>query len=308
MHLLLASSQDATANMIVDGLGNNVVRLNNDRHEDHEIQINNKGFTISDKFGRAVTNNNLTTLILRKFSPRPHNVSDEDLYAFREYSRALESLLEWVCWTNPEKVPINIFRIKQISKFNMAAVAEKYFFVPKWSFSTKPSDSGLRSAVLKNLCGLPFKEAKVPEESSSFVFVQPVELDELADGWPWYLQEKVDAKLDLTVAYIGGKTFGLKLNRGTFEGMDWRKYIGTEVDANWELVTIPPDLHNKIDAYMKELKLDYGRLDFLADDDTLKNVTFLEVNPHGQWGWMDLNKNNGIYAAMMEFLTTPRKI
>ena len=308
MHLILSNSQDATANMIVDGLGDNVIRLNNDRHEDQEIQINNKGFSISDKFGRRVTNENLKTLILRKFSPRPDNVSDEELYAFREYSRALESLLEWACWVSPEKVPINIFRIKQISKFNMAAVAEKYFFVPKWAFTTKPSNSGLSNAVLKNLCGLPFKEAKIPEENSTFVFVQPVELDELADGWPWYLQEKVDAKLDLTVAYIGGKTFGLKLNRGTFEGVDWRKYIGTEVDANWELVTIPPDLHNKIDAYMKELKLDYGRLDFLADDDTLKNITFLEVNPHGQWGWMDLNKNNGIYAAMMEFLTTPRKI
>jgi hypothetical protein len=308
MHLILSNSQDATANMIVDGLSNNVIRLNNDRHEDHEIQINNNGFSISDKFGRVVTNKNLKTLILRKFSQKPLNVSDEELYAFREYSRALESLLEWVCWVSPEKAPINIFRIRQISKFNMAAIAEKYFFVPKWAFSTKPTNSGLRNAVLKNLCGLPFKESKVPEESSSFVFVQPVELDELADGWPWYLQEKVEAKLDLTVAYIGGKTFGLKLNRGTFEGMDWRKYIGTEVDANWELVAIPPDLHNKIDAYMKELKLDYGRLDFLADDDSLKNVTFLEVNPHGQWGWMDLNKNNGIYAAMMEFLTTPRKI
>lgn len=308
MHILLANSQDATANMIVDGLGNNVIRLNNDRYEDHEIQINNKGFRISDKFGRVVTNDNVRTIILRKFSPRPHNVSDEELYAFREYTRALDSLLDWITWANPEKVPINLFRMNQISKFNMAAVAEKYFFVPKWSFTTKPSNSGLSNAVLKNLCGLPFKEAKIPEENSTFVFVQPVELDELADGWPWYLQEKVDAKLDLTVAYIGGKTFGLKLNRGTFQGMDWRKYIGTEVDANWELVTIPTELHNKIDAYMKELKLDYGRLDFLADDDTLKNVTFLEVNPHGQWGWMDLNKNNGIYAAMMEFLTTPRKI
>ena len=307
MHLLLANSKDATANMIVDGLGNNVIRLNNDRHEDHEILINNKGFSISDKFGRRVTHDNLRTLILRKFSPKPHNVTDEQLYAFREYSRALESLLDWVCWESPEKVPVNIFRIKQISKFNMAAIAEKYFFVPKWAFSTRPTNSGLHNAVLKNLCGLPFKESKSPEVNSTFVFVQPVELEELADGWPWYLQEKVDAKLDLTVAYIGGKTFGLKLNRETFQGMDWRKYIGTEVDTNWELVTIPTELHNKIHAYMKELKLDYGRLDFLADDDTLKNVTFLEVNPHGQWGWMDLNKNNGIYAAMMEFLTTPIK-
>lgn len=306
MHLLLADSQDATADMIVDGLGDRVVRVNNDRHADHEIQINQLGFSIRDSFGREVNDRNLKTLILRKFRRKPLSASDEEVYAFREHTRGLESLLDWITWASPEKVPINPFHMAKVSKFNMSVVALKYFNVPSWAFSNKPSDSGLKSAVLKNLCGMPFTDALKFEDAPKFIYVQPVETDELADGWPWYLQEKVDARLDVTIAYIGGKTFGLKLNRSSFEGMDWRKHIGTGAGDLWELVQVPGWLHEKIDLYMKEMGLDYGRLDFLASDHELTDIQFLEVNPHGQWGWMDLQKDNGIYAAMMDFLTNPR--
>jgi hypothetical protein len=306
MHLLLAESQDATADMIVDGLGDRVVRVNNDRHSDHEIQITGQGFLVRDAYGREVNHQNLQTLILRKFTRRPANATDEEIYAFREHTRGLESLLDWVTWESPEKVPFNPFLIGQVSKFNMAAIAEKYFSVPSWSFSNKPSACGLKEAVLKNLCGMPFSESAKTFSESKFVFVQPVDTNELADGWPWYLQEKVEAKLDVTVAYIGGRCFGMQLDRNTFEGVDWRKHIGTGTDKLWEHVVLPDWLKTKIDDYMKEMRLDYGRLDFLASKNDFSDIVFLEVNPHGQWGWMDLNKDKGIYAAMMEFLTTPR--
>ena len=306
MHLLLTASQDVTADMIIDGLGDRVVRVNNDRYADHEIQINGDGFMVRDAYGREVNSSNLRTLILREFSRRPANGSDEDVYAFREYTRGLESLLDWITWEWPEKVPFNPFSMGQVSKFNMSSVARKYFTVPPWAFSNKPAACGLKEAVLKNLCGMPFSEPRSTDAFAKFVFVQSVDINELADGWPWYLQEKVEAKLDVTIAYIGGKCFGMQLDRTRFEGVDWRKYIGTEAEKHWEHVVLPDWLQSKIHDYMKEMRLDYGRLDFLASKNDFSDIVFLEVNPHGQWGWMDLNKDKGIYAAMMEFLTTPR--
>jgi hypothetical protein len=167
---------DATADLIVEGLGDKVIRLNNDRRADHEIQINNDGFLIRDRFGREVTHRNLRTLILRKFERRPRDSSDEEVYAFREHTRAIESLLDWVTWKNPEKVPINPFSMHRVTKFNMADVAEKYFHVPRWAFSNTPLKSGLKNAVLKNLCGMPFKSAEKPSDTASFVYVQEVNL------------------------------------------------------------------------------------------------------------------------------------
>ena len=59
---------------------------------------------------------------------------------------------------------------------------------------------------------------------------------------------------------------------------------------------------------MDDLDLRYGRLDFLYSTEDFSDLQFLEVNPHGQWAWMDLDKSRGIFDAMMRFLTTPRDI
>jgi len=90
--------------------------------------------------------------------------------------------------------------------------------------------------------------------------------------------------------------------------MDWRKFIGTGVDDCWELVELSDAVRIKVDAYMHEIGLSYGRLDFLYSNDDFSDLQFLEVNPHGQWAWMDLKKDRGIFDAMMRFLTTPRSL
>ncbi len=43
---------------------------------------------------------------------------------------------------------------------------------------------------------------------------------------------------------------------------------------------------------MKEAHLDFGRLDFSIDK--AGKIWFLEVNPNGQFAWMDLDGRAGI--------------
>lgn len=308
MHLIIAASIDITSDIIVDSLGSKCLRLNNDRPSDHEIQINKSGFKISDKFGREVSNQNLSTLIVRKMQRPRSGITDEEMYAFNEHTRALESLMDYIYSLWPEKVPMYLRNITRITKFMMARTAEDFFRVPDWTYSTHPSNSKIINPVLKNLYGFPFHEQKGDNDVTKLMYVQPVKLSELADGWPWFLQEKVEAKYDLTVAFIDGQCFAMRLPRNSFDGLDWRKFIGTKVDESWELIKLDEKVSNSIMAYMNELKLNYGRLDFLYSNDDFSDLCFLEVNPHGQWAWMDLDKKNGIHHAMMRFLTTPRPI
>jgi hypothetical protein len=55
---------------------------------------------------------------------------------------------------------------------------------------------------------------------------------------------------------------------------------------------------------MKGIGWTFGRLDFLLPDGKL---IFLEVNPNGQWAWLDLHNNNGLLAKMLDCIdrTTP---
>jgi len=48
---------------------------------------------------------------------------------------------------------------------------------------------------------------------------------------------------------------------------------------------------------MDDLKLSFGRLDFLLDDE--KRYWFCEVNPNGQFAWLDLSGEYGLLQAVI---------
>ena len=75
------------------------------------------------------------------------------------------------------------------------------------------------------------------------------------------------------------------------------------VEHPWENFELGDDLTNRICAFMDEAKLSYGRLDFL-----LMNAMawFLEVNPNGQYAWLDQEGKQGMIAAVIEELTTDK--
>lgn len=305
MHLIIGSSDDATADMIVDGLGSDaVIRVNNDRPHDLSITIRHDGFTVSDQFGRKINESNLRTVILRKPKPVEQGEAGEELYARREFTKAMEGLLDWIERFKPEALPISHRAMNKATKFVCATVAKAYFEVPEWAFTTSPATGQLKRPVLKNLCGMPLEEAG-PGSDGKLVYVQEVKLEELAENWPWFVQEKVEARYDLTVLYLGGECHALRLDRSKFEGLDWRKFIGSSVDEKWEVVDLPKAVTVRIGKYMADMNLNYGRLDFLYSQEDLGDLQFLEVNPHGQWAWMDLDKKRGIFTAMMRFLSTP---
>lgn len=302
MHLIFTSCFDVTTDMIVDRLGDKVLRLNNDRPHDHEILIGPDGFSIKDSYGRQVTDANLKTAILRKPAHKTNSTDDQEIHAFRETSTAHVGLLQLIAHKWPGKLPIHPAKIRDTVKFVQLDVARAFFPTAPWAFTTHPAEAGIGAdAVLKSLHGMPYSEAKQGVETK-FIFVQNVNPSELAEGWPWFLQERIEARFDVTVLYVDGMMFAQRLDRQTFKGLDWRKHIGTEMDAGWENIELPERLSGKIDAYMRKLGLRFGRLDFLVPGEELDTAMFLEVNPNGQWAWMDLKMDKGIFDAVLDFL------
>jgi len=122
---------------------------------------------------------------------------------------------------------------------------------------------------------------------------------ELDPAYPWLLQEEVIASHDVTVVYVSGQCFGFGLDRSTFSGVDWRKHINRE-ELAWKPWNLSVSDEKNICAFMESAKLDFGRLDFLACGDGLQ---FLEVNPNGQWAWLDEDGAHGIFDAVIRVLT-----
>ena len=51
---------------------------------------------------------------------------------------------------------------------------------------------------------------------------------------------------------------------------------------------------------MHKANLQFGRLDFLLDK---SDYYFLEVNPNGQWAWLDMTGEHGVFDAIIKELT-----
>jgi hypothetical protein len=115
--------------------------------------------------------------------------------------------------------------------------------------------------------------------------VQSVECDRLSPAWPWLLQDMAIGDRDATVLYVQGHCFGFEMEESRTElGVeDWRIRNGAHNDK-WRRWEMPPGLPERISSYMERLGLHFGRLDFIIGD---SDVVFLEVNPNGQFGWLD---------------------
>ena len=67
-------------------------------------------------------------------------------------------------------------------------------------------------------------------------------------------------------------------------------------DGDWDFVELADQFVDSIRCFMIECNLRFGRLDFVTAGEI---KYFLEVNPNGQWAWLDLTGKHGLLAAMV---------
>ena len=124
--------------------------------------------------------------------------------------------------------------------------------------------------------------ARPPGETGCF-YAKVISGAKLAPEYPWFTQEVANGNRDATVLYINGKMHFYQFATVRGDITDWRVTQGTDLNQ-WVLWTPDNGFAQKINAYMKKMNLKFGRLDFIIGG---KTPQFLEVNPCGQFGWLD---------------------
>ncbi len=304
MDLLVTSVGDITSDLLCEWAGQRVLRLNLEHHQHYHLRLDERSFEVADRFGRSLTNESLGNIIWRKPVDDVEPSLGQEWYAFHEFRYAVRALVSARIREAPRTVPINPFQLSQIDKLSQLRAAAALFAVPEWTFTTQPSRVRLSHAITKTWCGKPVLGTGTPP---NVLFATPVEVSSLADGWPWFIQQQIDAAFDLTIVHVDGRNFGYALDRSLFEGLDWRPHIGSDkTNGGWQAVSLASGLSERINGLMKTLGLRYGRLDFLSNDKDAGNPWFLEVNPNGQWAWLDPTLKNGLFEAMTAFLFSSR--
>lgn len=118
--------------------------------------------------------------------------------------------------------------------------------------------------------------------------------------WPIILQEYVPKAYEVRVTIVDRQIFAcaIKSQAQTNENaIDWRH----DTDAlEHEAITLPPDIHEKCLAFMDRLNLNFGCLDFIVTPEG--EYVFLEINPNGQWLWIEEKTGLPISKAIANYL------
>lgn len=129
------------------------------------------------------------------------------------------------------------------------------------------------------------------------------------DKTPAIFQQAItDIGAELRVTVVGDKTFaavvdGSDTNDPTVR--DWRVgyYTGNfKAEAFDEL---PPDLAERCVALTKRLGLQYGAIDLIIDKQGKE--WFLEINPNGQWAFVEDQTSQPIGRAIADLLETGQR-
>ena len=295
MIFIATCSQDTTTDIVLKEFNvADVLRFNIDKPENFAWDFHRAGFLITDKtIGSAITDKTLTSYYLRKplyfdridipeFGCVESWVREETTELFKDFFRECQSrgLVALV------RCPSNKY-----GKLRQLIVANKYFRVAPWHFfhGEVPDELNHGRWVVKSMTATPIGKGKA-------FFVREVDPRTLDLGYPWFVQERIEGEEEVTVVYINGRTYAANAPRDTFGGEDSRKAIFIN-PTPWPRCELSPEDERAIKGFMDETGYRFGRFDFIRKNGEL---WFLELNPNGQWAWLDENNEHGLVSMVAD--------
>jgi len=117
---------------------------------------------------------------------------------------------------------------------------------------------------------------------------------------PVLVQPYVEKRLELRVTVVGERVFAAAIHSqaSNHTRLDWRRYD----DARTPITpfALPAEVADRCRALVRELGLCYGAIDLVLTPDD--RFVFLEINPNGQYLWIELATGLPIGAAVADLL------
>lgn len=117
---------------------------------------------------------------------------------------------------------------------------------------------------------------------------------------PVMLENYIPKKIELRVTVVGNSIFacGIHSQNSSRTKDDWRKYDFPNVKH--EVFALPQDIQEKLLRFMKSLNISFGAIDMVLTPED--EFVFLEINPSGQWGWIEAITGMPISEAIADLL------
>ncbi len=120
---------------------------------------------------------------------------------------------------------------------------------------------------------------------------------------PMTFQEKVPKALELRTTIVGKQVFTAAIDSQVLQKAryDWRREGIALVNA-WQPYSLPEDIEKKLLQLMAYFRLNYGAIDIILTPDN--RHVFLEINPVGEFFWLEKTPGLPISRAIAQTLLT----
>ncbi|UUW08360.1 hypothetical protein NLG42_19900 [Flavobacterium plurextorum] len=312
--LLITNKADVTTDFVVKRLAEQSIHFYRLNTEDlltkNALSFNFKEdqFTLSDKAtGLKIDLLEIRSVYYRR--PLSPDFSTESLtkgeqaFILNEITYWIEGLykiLKNAFWISP------VFAIREAeSKIFQLQTAQKLGFkIPDSLITNNPEEAlefiGTTSKIIK-----PIKTGLIDDEIGSKVIFTSVFSSsddiERIRACPTYFQDFVDKVADVRVTVVGNKVFPASILSQEFAEtkVDWRN--GENLKLKYEKITLPKPLEDLCVKLTHNLGLNFGAIDFVKDKNN--DFIFLEINPNGQWAWIERQLDYNISQEICTLLT-----
>ncbi len=120
---------------------------------------------------------------------------------------------------------------------------------------------------------------------------------------PQIFQQKINKQFELRITIVGNQVFAVKIHSKKCEEDNIVDTRFVYKELYHTIFDLPQEIHDKLLILMKKLCLDYGAIDMIVDQNS--NYYFLEINPNGQWLWLENMTNVPISKSIAEILMNP---
>jgi len=319
--LIVTSQDDIHADMVIKELEDSKIkpiRLNSDtliQESAYSFSWNQQGQSISQSFtfkDSKLSTEKIKLIWWRKpneYYPDPE-VTDEwaKQYAVEETKSLVQSLsglfpdANWI--NNYYNLRLPSRRINQIPLTKQLGIPIPATLVTNQYESIVSFLKQEGSCIIKPMDYSCF----LHDDKQYACYTRPIDLetiDSLRDSIhlaPVFIQKRIPKKAEYRVTLIGKKSFVCRIETEHLNdaevNQDWRV---TEPD---KLVhtpdTLPEDYIAKLHKMLELLGLNFGAFDIIRGDDDV--LYFIELNPNGQWYWIEILTGMPMVKAMVELI------
>jgi glutathione synthase/RimK-type ligase-like ATP-grasp enzyme len=232
--------------------------------------------------------------------------SAEGLYTLAEWTEAIEGFFAHIperLWVNhPARNAAASHKIEQLT------VAKSLGFAIPDTLMTQNRKSLLKFYGLhQKIIAKPMASGCIergPGQPNSLIYtnqIRPEDLEDLADLalCPTLFQQFIEKSADVRISVVDHHVHAVALNAVDDTGRqrcDIRR--NNMADVRYERIEVPVAITAAIRKLMAHYQLRFGAIDMAVS--TSGEWYFLEINPNGQWAWLDLAGSCNIAASFIE--------